>query len=275
MTGEVVATGLSFPESPRWRDGRLYLSDMGTRSVVALDVATGELETVVAKVPGAPSGLAWDDDGRLLVVSMARRVVFRDDGGERLTVFADLTPLGGGWRNDAVRHPNGQLYVGAVDNGPEPATIAAVAPDGAARVVATDVAGPNGMVVSPDGRTLLVDELDAGRVTAFTIADDGSLRDRRVHAELPDFHPDGCCGDAEDALWVASAGSPVVRRIAADGRVVATVEASQPAFACMLGGDDRRTLLVCTAPGSDDAGRAAGEGRIEAFAVDVPGAGWP
>lgn len=271
--------GLGFPESPRWHDDRLYLSDMGARSVVAIDVASGGVTEVVGRVPGAPSGLAWDDDGRLLIVSMARSAVFRDDGGDRLTTFADLSGFRGGWRNDCVRHPAGWLYVGAVgDGGPADGGIAdlvVVDVDGRARLAAEGLDGPNGMVITDDGSTLIVDEYGAGRMMAFTIDGDGSLSDPRPFAAFPNWSPDGCCIDAEDAVWVASAGSPEVRRIAGGGRVLDTVTASQGAFACMLGGPDRRTLFVCTAPGADDDSRAAWAGCIEAFPVSVPGAGSP
>ncbi|MBW8826191.1 MAG: SMP-30/gluconolactonase/LRE family protein [Acidobacteria bacterium] len=274
MTGSTstVVGGLSFPESPRWRDGRLYISDMGTRKVVSIDIATGEVATRCDRVPGAPSGLTWDDQGRMLVVSMARAAVYRDDGGEQLTELASLSEFGGGWRNDAVRHPAGWLYVGAVGN---PADLVMVDAAGKARVVVAGMASPNGMAITADGATLIVAEYEAHRLTAFTIGEWGELGSRRTWAELPGSTPDGICLDADGAVWVAWADHPEVRRVAEGGDVLETVVASQPAYACALGGADRRTLLLCTAPGPSDEGRAAMGGRIEAVGVSTPGAGYP
>jgi sugar lactone lactonase YvrE len=267
----VVAAGLGFPESPRWRDGRLFVSDLGTRSVYSIDIATGEVATVRERVPGAPSGLAWDDQGRMLVVSMGRAAVYRDDGRERLTELASLAAFGGGWRNDAVRHPAGWLYVGAID---DPAELAMVDDDGNARVVAADLAAPNGMTITADGATLIVAESEAHRLTAFTVGDGGQLDGRRTWAELPGTTPDGICLDADGAVWVAWVNHPEVRRVAEGGEVLETVVASQAAFACALGGADRRTLLLCTAPEASAEGRAAMAGRIEAIEVTTPGAGY-
>jgi sugar lactone lactonase YvrE len=266
----VVAEGLGFPESPRWHDGRLWVSDMGARRVVTVEPASGSV-SLVCHCPGAPSGLAWDDDGRLLVVSMARRVVFRDDGDERLTTFADLTPFGTSWRNDAVRHVDGWLYVGAV--GAEPLVV--VDPSGGARAATEPLDGANGMVITPDGSTLLVGELGAGRYTAFEIGADGSLSDRRTWAELPGRSPDGCCLDRDGAVWSCSAESPLVVRVGPGGEVLDEVVASQPAYACMLGGDDGTTLFLCTAPGIGPEQLASAAGRIEAVDVGTGHAGRP
>lgn len=271
----ILVDGLSFPESPRWHDGRLFISDMGTRQVLSVDVSTGIVRTEVERVPGAPSGLTWDDDGRMLIVSMARSLVYRDDGDDQLTEWVNLRGFGGGWRNDAVRHPDGWLYVGGVGGDNDLADLVMIDPTGNTTVAAEGLNSPNGMVITPDGRTLVVDEHHAGRLTAFSIAPDGTLSNDRTWAAAPDWLPDGCCLDADGAIWVASAGDPELRRIADGGQVLATVTASQPAYACMLGGPDRSTLFICTAPGGDDEGRARMQGRIEATGVEVPGAGWP
>jgi sugar lactone lactonase YvrE len=259
---EVLAGGFGFPESPRWHDDRLFLSDMATKRVSSIDLGSGETATVLDAVPGRPSGLTWDEEGRLLVVSMGRSTVFRDDGGERLATFADLSAFAGGWRNDAVRHPDGWLYVGALG-----------AEGGGA--AAPGLAGPNGMAITPDGGRLVVDEYDASRLTAFTIGADGSLTDPTEWATEPGWQPDGCCMDAEGAVWVASAGSPLVRRVAEGGKILDEVVASQPAYACMLAGPGRRTLCICTAPGPEALSTPILEGCIEVVDVPVPGAGWP
>jgi sugar lactone lactonase YvrE len=271
----VLVDGLSFPESPRWHDGRLYVSDMGTARVVAVDPDSGSVTAVLPRVPGAPSGLAWDGEGRLLVVSMVRSIVYRDDGGDRLTPWADLSALGGGWRNDCVRHASGLLYVGAVGGEDHMADIVVIDDDGSTRVAASGVDSPNGMVLSEDGSTLVVSEHLAGRFTAFDVLPDGTLAHPRPWAAGDGWLPDGICLDAEGAIWMASAGDPVVRRVGEGREVVETVSASQPAYACMLGGVDRRTLFVCTAPGSSEDDRVAMRGRVETVRVDVPGAGRP
>lgn len=271
----IFVDGLSFPESPRWRDGRLYLSDMGTSQVLAVDPGTAEVSTVVAKVPGAPSGLTWDDHGALQVVSMGRSIIYRDEGGDRLVPWCDLSTFVGGWRNDAVRHPAGWLYVGAVGADDNLADLVVIDASGSPRVAARGLDSPNGMVITPDGSTLVVSEHHAGRLTALTVADDGTLTDRRAWASDPAWVPDGICLDAHGAIWMASADEPVVRRVADGGAVLATVRTSQPAYACMLGGHDRRTLFVCSAPGSTAEARGRQGGRIETVRVDTPGAGFP
>jgi sugar lactone lactonase YvrE len=273
METSIVVDGLSFPESPRWHEDRLYLSDMGTGRVLSIEPSGGQATTRIERVPGRPSGLAWDGEGRLLVVSMGRMAVYRDDGGERLTRFADLAGFEGGWRNDAVRHPDGWLYVGALGR---PSDLVMVNPIGAARTVAGGLGAPNGLVISPDGKTFIAAEFAAERLMAFQIAADGSLSAPRVWAELPEAcNPDGICLDQTGAVWLAWGGTNQVLRVAEGGQVLATVACRQPAFACMLGGSERRTLYICTAPGSRDEDRQQRRGRIEKIDVPVPGAGFP
>lgn len=280
-TTTVLLDGLCFPEGPRWHDGRLWFSDMHAHRVLALDPASGRVETIV-EVPGQPSGLGWLPDGRLLVVSMVDRRLLRLEG-DTLTEVADLSRFATFHCNDMVVDAYGRAYVGnfgfdlyAPQYEFRHAAIALVTPDGAARVVAAELSFPNGTVITPDGRTLIVGESFAARLTAFDIEPDGALGNRRLWAKLDGATPDGICLDAEGAVWLASPLSSECVRVAEGGRVLDRVPVATQAFACMLGGPERRTLYICTANDSHpERCRAERSGRIEAVEVDVPGAGWP
>lgn len=275
---EVVLDGLAFPEGPRWHEGRLWFSDMHAHEVVALDTASGTRETIV-EVPSCPSGLGWLPDGRLLVVSMEDRRLLRleQDG---LVEHADLSGIATFHCNDMVVDWIGRAYVGNfgfdLHQRAEPvaAVLARVDPDGSVHAAADDMQFPNGSVIYDT--TLVVGESFAGRLTAFDIADDGALSNRRVWAKLDGAVPDGICLDAEGAIWVASPTSNEVLRVREGGEVTDRVALDRGAFACMLGGDDRRTLLICTSHSSDPIDSATQRsGRIESMRVDVPGAGLP
>jgi sugar lactone lactonase YvrE len=276
----VLLDGLGFGEGPRWHEGRLWFSDMGAARVLAVDL-DGEAE-VVLEVAARPSGLGWLPDGRLLVVSMGdRRVLRREPDGE-VVVHADLSGLASFDCNDMVVDGAGRAYVGnagfdlsARPLQVRPAEIVLVTPDGEARVVDDQVVFPNGSVVTPDGRTLIVAESFGRRLTAFTIAEDGSLHDRRTFAPLPDASPDGICLDAEGAVWLADAGGSACLRVREGGEVVDRVDTGRGCFACMLGGPDRRTLFLMTAEGFEGAAIRRRTAAIETVEVDVPGAGWP
>ena len=275
---DVVLDGLAFPEGPRWHDGRLWFSDMHAHEVVALDVATGAREIIV-EVSACPSGLGWLPDGRLLVVSMEdRRVLRLEDSG--LVEHADLSGIATFHCNDMVVDWSGRAYVGNFGfdlhhrADPVAAVLARVEPDGSVFAAADDMQFPNGSVIYDT--TLVVGESFAGRLTAFDIDDDGTLSNRRVWAQLEDAVPDGICLDAEGAIWVASPTSNEVLRVREGGEVTDRVSLDRGAFACMLGGDDRRTLLICTSHSSDPVDSAKQRsGRIESLRVDVPGAGLP
>jgi sugar lactone lactonase YvrE len=279
-----VATGLAFPEAPRWRDGRLFVSEIFGGQVVAItDDGAGPEGTgtvaVVCRLDDRPSGLGWRPDGTLLVVSMQRRQVLAVQGDASLGIVADLGPLVAGDCNDMVVDRRGNAYVGnfgydyAAGEERRATVLVMVDAGGDARVVADDVWFPNGMVVTPDGRTLLLAETPAERVTAFTITADGSLRDRRVLAELDGARPDGMALDADGALWVASPGSEELLRIAADGRVLVREPApAGMAQACALGGADGRTLYACCTATHDPVEAAEGRSVVMATRVDVPGA---
>lgn len=275
-----VVQGLAFPEGPRWHDGQLWFSDMLGGAVIRL-AADGTL-TRVLEVPQQPSGLGWLPDGTLLVVSMRDRRLLRLDGNELSTV-ADLAPLASFACNDMVVDRRGRAYVGNfgfdLPGGapPAPTHLLLVTPDGRARPVADGLFFPNGMVITPDGATLVVAETFGARLTAFSIDADGSLLERRTWAALPGRSPDGICLDAETAIWVASPTTREVVRVREGGEVTHRVATQAQAIACMLGGPDRRTLYVLCGHVSFDAAKARRylSGHIGTLRVDVPGAGLP
>ncbi|MCE2392160.1 MAG: SMP-30/gluconolactonase/LRE family protein [Proteobacteria bacterium] len=274
-----LVDGLAFAEGPRWHDGRLFFSDMHRDRVMAVD-ADGRLEEI-AHVEGQPSGLGWLPDGRLLVVSMTdRRLLRLDPGG--LSEAADLSGLAAHPCNDMVVDAQGRAYVGHFGydmfggGSPAPASLILVQPDGEVGVAADELQFPNGVVITPDGGTLIVGESMGARLTAFDVAADGSLSNRRVWAALEGAVPDGICLDAEGAVWVASPMSSEVLRVAEGGEVLARVPTDQLAIACMLGGDDRRTLFILTTTSVErEECQAQRPARIETVTVEVPGAGLP
>jgi sugar lactone lactonase YvrE len=277
---KTLLDGLAFPEGPRWWDGRLWFSDMHAHEVVAM-TPDGARETVYA-ADGPVSGLGWLPDGRMLVVSMVDRRLLRIEADGRAVLHADLSGLATGNCNDMVVDAAGRAYVGNFGYGypqgeVKPAKLARVDPEGRVVVAAEDLIFPNGAIITPDGKTLIVGETFAGRMTAFDIARDGSLSGRRLWAQLPEpAVPDGCCLDAGGAIWVASPTTNDVLRLREGGEVVERIVADQGCYACMLGGEGRKTLYVLTAASSDPAECAAARtGRIEAVDVEVPGAGLP
>jgi sugar lactone lactonase YvrE len=247
----------------------------------------GTLERVV-DVPQQPSGLGWLPDGRLLVVSMLDRCVLRREADGSLVRHADLSKLAPFHCNDMVVDRAGRAYVGNFgfdlqglrDSGapqPTPTVLIRVDPDGTPSIAADELHFPNGTVITPDGRTLVIGETFANRLTAFDVAADGSLSNRRIWADLDPFgvRPDGICLDAEGAIWVSNPAAPEVVRVAESGKLLDRVATTQPSFACMLGGSHRKTLYVITAPDSGRSRTSQRNGAIEIAPVDVPGAGLP
>ncbi len=276
---KVLLDGLTFPEGPRWHEGRLWFSDFYAHEVVAVDMA-GKRETMV-EVPGQPSGLGWTPDGRLLVVSMVDRKLLRLDPGGLVEV-ADLSDLAGYHCNDMVVDGDGGAYVGNFgynSHGGDPfrtADLIRVDPDGAASVAATGLAFPNGSVITPDGGTLIVGETRGHVLSAWDRHGDGSLHNRRVWADLAGGWPDGICLDADGAVWVADPRNKETIRVLEGGDVTDRVSTGEMgSFACMLGGPDRRTLFICTCLQSGPGTAELRSGRIEMVDVSVPGAGWP
>ncbi len=292
-----IATGFTFLEGPRWHEGRLWFSDFYTHRVLSIDADGGDA-TTECEVPEQPSGLGWLPDGRLLVVSMKDRRVLRREPDGRLVMHADLSGIATGLCNDMVVDAQGRAWVGnfgfdLMNDGPiATAALACVQPDGNASVAADGLYFPNGSMITPDGRTLIVGESFGNRISAFDIGADGRLGPRRdwaVFGELPPLGvapsalgrravaPDGAALDAEGCVWCADAAGRRVIRVAPGGRILASISTDpMGVFACMLGGDDRRTLFICVAPDSHPSGRApVREAQLWATTVEVPGAGWP
>ncbi|MDT7797470.1 MAG: hypothetical protein QOI78_903 [Actinomycetota bacterium] len=290
----VVADGFSYLECPRWHDGRLWVSDFYTEKVVAIDGRGGT--EVVAEVPGQPSGLGFLPDGRLLVVSMRdHRLLVRDESGS-LTEHADLSGVVSGVLNDMVVDDRGRAWVGNFGfdlMGGAPVrytTLTRVDADGSVSVAAEELGFPNGMVLLP-GNVLVVAETFAGRLTAFDIGEDGELSGRRVWAQfgetpqtddvgeavqLLEVAPDGICADAEGAIWVADAVHNRVIRVQEGGRILDEINPGTGVFACMLGGDDGRTLFLCAAPSfPEHERRPVREAQLLSVDVEVPHAGLP
>jgi len=287
-TAMIVAGGLAFPECPRWHAGRYWLADMHVSTVWsyapdAWDAPRVELELDRSGGDARTAGIGFLPDGRLLAVSSLDSTVLRREADGDVVVHADLRAVTRGWCNDMLVDGRGRGYVGSyganyqAGEAHADVRLALVEPDGTARAVGEPLAFPNGTVLTADGRTLIVGESLAEQLTAFTVADDGSLADRRVWAELPDgVRPDGSCLDGEGAIWVSSFVTGEVLRVHEGGHISAVVEVpDRLPFACALGGDDRRTLLVCAAStwrAEETVPDRAGV--LAVSAVEVPGVGW-
>lgn len=276
----MLLTGLAIGESPRWHEGRLWFCNWGTQEVVAVDL-DGNSETVV-RVPAAFSFcIDWSPDGRLLVVSGLEARLLRRKADGTLSAHADLGGLAGMF-NEIVVDARGNAYVNGGDfdfetgAGAESGLVALVRPDGSVRQVADGIAFGNGMAISEDGSTLIVAESWAQRLSAFDIAGDGSLSNRRVWAET-DGPPDGICADAEGAVWYADVPNRRCVRVREGGEVLQTVELDRGAFACMLGGPDRRTLFMLAAEwdGMENVDDTARTGQVLIAPATAPGAGRP
>lgn len=290
-----IVTDLRYLEGPRWHDQRIWFSDFYTYRVYSAAEDGSDLR-VEAEVPQQPSGLGWLPDGRLLVVSMRDGRVLRREADGSLVTHADLSGYIHGLLNDMVVDARGRVFVGEFGfdlmNGADlaPGVLLRVDPDGTVAKVADDLLFPNGSVITEDG-TLLVDETFGNRVSAFDINEDGSLANRRTWASFADpptereiakvlpqvaVAPDGCCLDADGALWVADGLGGRAIRVLPGGKIADEVQAGTGVFACMLGGADGRTLFLCTAPDFDERQRKnAREARLMAVRVDTPRAGLP
>lgn len=289
-----LISGYSFLESPRWHDDRLWLSDFYTQQVIACDLA-GRVEKI-AEVPQQPSGLGWLPDGRLLVVSMRDRKLLRREANGALLLHADLSQQAGGHLNDMVVDRQGNAYVGnfgfdLMAAAPlRTAPLLRVSAQGEVSAVAEDLYFPNGVMITPDGKTLILAETMGNRISAFAIAADGSLGPRRDWARfapLPEGDAldvlipqievacDGAALDAEGAVWAADALGRRVLRVAEGGRILQEISTgAMGVFACALGGADGRTLFLCVAPDYDEHARqAAREAAVWTTLVSVPAAG--
>ena len=290
-----VVTGMSYLECPRWHDQRIWFSDFYTYRVYSAAEDGGDVR-VEAEVPQQPSGLGWLPDGRLLIVSMRDARLLRREADGTLACHADLSDHVSGHPNDMVVDSQGRAFVGEFGfdlmGGAnfKTAGLLRVDPDGTVTTAAEDMWFPNGSVITSGG-TLLVNETFGNRVTAFDIAGDGALTNRRTwakFAELPTetelgkmlpqvvVAPDGCCLDADAALWVADAVGGRVIRVRAGGEITEEIHAGTGVFACMLGGADGRTLFICTAPDFvEEARKNAREASLVTARVGTPRAGRP
>ena len=282
---EVLIEGLTFTEGPRWHDGRLYFSDFFTHRVLAVDTK-GNMETIV-ETPQQPSGLGWSPDGSMLIVSMNDQKLLSFNKGE-LSEVADLSQLATHFCNDMVVDKKGNAYVGNfgfdlhAGEPIKPTNLILVRPGEEPCEVAGNVFFPNGTVITPDDKTLIVGETFASCLTAFDINEDGTLANRRVWADLRSIEegytpvPDGICLDAEGAIWVASPSTNDVIRVQEGGALLDKVEVDRGAFACMLGGENGNTLFISTANDStEETCLKERSARIEVIDVDVPRAGLP
>jgi sugar lactone lactonase YvrE len=234
-----------------------------------------------AEVPGRPSGLGWTAEGDLLIVVMLEKRVVRLRAG-KLEPYADLSALATGPCNDMVVDERGRAWVGNfgydrhAGESPRNTCIALISETGAVSRAADDVVFPNGMVITPDGKSLIVGETFAHRLTKFDIQPDGQLVNRRLFAQLDGVAPDGICLDAEGAVWVSNPIGNRMVRVFEGGRVAQEIQtSSRNSYACMLGGPGRRTLFVLTNTGAGPGMAAKRDGCIEAMEVEVPGAGLP
>jgi sugar lactone lactonase YvrE len=293
--------GLSFPESPRWRDGRLYFSDFHTHRVLAVDPEKPSKVETIATLAGQPCGIGWLPDGRMLVTSKHERLVMRMETDGSLVVHCDLTELAPASVNDMLVDRSGHAWVGNygfdLDGGEalKKTGVIGVWTDGAGVVQTRMVTGglgfPNGMVMTPDGRTMIVAETFQNRLTAFDV-DGGCLSNRRTWAAFgaepkttnaeeiftsAEVVPDGICLDAEGAVWVADVMHARVIRVVEGGEILEEIgTGGRKAFACMLGGADGKTLFACVAASFVDAEAAAEHrGEVLMTRVSVPGAGLP
>lgn len=285
---DTVLRGLGLLESPRWRDGRLWFADWTAGLIRCVDAA-GEVRIVLEHtslpmcfdfLPDSPV------DEALVLTSSAQRALLRLSADGTLSRFADLAPLSPHGPNDIVIDGRGNAYVNNVNfdfaagppaGDPAPGFVALVR-DGTPRIVADDLAFPNGMAVTPDNATLIVAESYRHRLTAFDIDDDGSLLNRRVWADLGAHSPDGICLDRDGAAWYADVGDRCCVRVRQGGEVLDRIQLDRGAFACMLGGNDRATLFVVAAhwPGPQQlAHHTEWDGAVLAVPSPVPGAGWP
>ncbi|EHR50163.1 gluconolactonase [Saccharomonospora marina XMU15] len=287
--------GFAYLECPRWHDDRIWFADFYTYRVYSAAEDGSDLR-VEAEVPNQPSGLGWLPDGRLLVVSMRDALLLRREPDGTLGTHADLSGHVEGHPNDMVVDAGGRAFVGEfgfdlMGGQPlEPAVLLRVDPDGAVTTVADELWFPNGSVLTDDG-VLLVCETFGNRVTAFDVSEDGTLGNRRTWAEFgqPPTHrdlgdaltqvvvaSDGCCLDAEEALWIADAVGERVIRVHEGGEISEEIATGTGVFACMLGGVDGRTLFMCAAPDfHEDARKNAREGSLLTARVEVPHAGRP
>ena len=276
-------TGLKFTESPRWYGGKLWFIDIHDKRIKTVGL-TGSVATVL-ELPFIPNGFGLTPEGTIVVGDAFQRQIYRLEGSA-LQQAADISDLTTFCLSDGIVDAEGRLYVGDIgynflDPAAKPAetcVIVLVGRDGQASVVADKLFFPNGMVITPDGQTLIVGETLGHRLTAFDIQKDGSLSNRRVWAQLPSsVGPDGICLDAEGAVWCANPeGKDSVVRVREGGEITDRIKVDAHAYAVMLGGPERRRLFISTSASHDPAEiQRSPSASIQVVEVDVPGAGIP
>ena len=288
----VLAEGIYFGEGPRWYQDRLWFSDFFAHRVYSLGLG-GDLTTEL-ELEGQPSGLGWLPDGSLLVVRMELRQVWRRWPDGRFELHADLTAYSAHMCNDMVVDADGRAYVGNFGfdldaamraRGPDsviadhPQTcLALVQPDGSVSDAAPGerFSFPNGMVITPDGATLIVAETFGGRLTALDIGAEGALTNRREWAPTWPRVPDGICLDASGAVWIANPRTSECALLAPGGEVLEVIETQGlNCYACMLGGPEGRHLFMLVAPGSSGSAAKVPMGKVLVCEVSVGRAGRP
>ncbi len=263
--------GLVFPESPRWHKGSLWIADIFGDAILRLNERGETLERI--DVPGA-RGIDFLPDGTLLFGTSKDGTLYRRDKGG-VKPYANLNPFSTRGLNDMMVDSHGRAYVDAyrATPGMPMGSVVLVRPDGSVQEVAPEIATPNGLVITPDGKTLIVAQSAANELTAFTIRPDGSLTGKRTFAKL-EGKPDGICLDAEGAVWVALFEDGKYIRVREGGEVTHLI--SMPGLrtaALMLGGPERRTLFLCASELHPE--RTRSKGSVHTIRVDVPGAGLP
>jgi sugar lactone lactonase YvrE len=280
-TLETLADDFVFLEGPRWHGGQLWLSDMWGNTVYTLSEAGRRGK--VATLPQRPSGISFLPDGRVVVVSMVDRRLMLVGAGGNLSQYADLSGMVSHDINDTVCDAAGNIYVGNFGydllNHAEAKTaeLIMVTPGGQSKVVADGLEFPNGAVITPDGKTLIIAETFGHKLTAFTRAADGTLSGRRVWAALGERTPDGICLDASGAVWVSSFVSGEFVRVKEGGEVLDVITLTDKrAVACNLGGADGHTFFALTFAGAlEDVTSGKKLAQVEVCRVEVPAAGSP
>ncbi len=279
IEARVLVDGLAFPESPRWHEDRLWLCDWGKGEIVAVDLSGGR-ETIV-RIASFPMSIAWLPDGRLLVLAGSERRLLTVGADGTLRTYADLGTLAAHPWNELVVDGRGNAYVNNIGfDFPEgefaTGIVALITPDGTVRQVADGVAFPNGMAVTPDNATLILAESYASTLTAFDIAPDGSLENRRTWANLENGAPDGICLDAAGAVWYADVPNQRCARVREGGQMLKSIELDRGSFACALGGPERSTLFIIANRWGEAAGSDPGPaGQVLTIEAPAPAAGWP
>ncbi len=284
----LVIDGIDFGEGPRWHEGRLWFSDFFQQTISSVEIHADGSGTrhVELEHDGRPSGLGWLPDGRLLFVSMLDRKVMRREADGTVVEHADLSAVTGGHCNDMVVAEDGTAYVGNFGfdfeggDSVETTGLVIVRPDGSVTADEHQLLFPNGSVITPSNRTLMVGESFGGQFTAFTIDHDGSLTEPRIWATVQGTAPDGCTLDEEEGIWFSDAVGKQIVRVIGSGDIddPSTIRMGTPnnTYACTLGGDDGQTLFVLTADDSSpDVVAGTGTGAIYSTRIEVAHAGRP